>query len=409
MTTRREFLTAGAASVFGAHGWTDANAAGDWANGLGRQMLEGTSDYLMTPGLVYLNTGSTGPSTKAVLERTIAAWRELETNPVEQAYGTAGVLTAAEKVREQAAALLGCSSDELLITRSTSEAMNTVAQSLKLNAGDRVLSTDQEHEGGTDCWRYLAERRGVVLDTVAITPDADDRAIVASFAAAIRKDTRAISVSHVLWTTGRKMPVGEIAVLARDRGILCVVDGAQTVGGMPVDVKALGCHAYATTGHKWLLGPKGIGLLYISADAGDAIKPVQWMSGKKFVSGSTGVGPLVLVIGLGAAIEAATARGMSNIERHNLALRNRAYAGLLTMKKLRVMSGPPGRPISALVSFALPSEIASRRLMETMSTKHAIQVKSFARPFNGMRLSPHVFNTAADVDKALKAIAAELG
>ena len=90
---------------------------------------------------------------------------------------------------------------------------------------------------------------------------------------------------------------------------------------MPVDVKALGCHAYTTTGHKWLLGPKGIGLLYISADAADAIKPVQWMSGKRFVSGSTGVGPLVLVMGLGAAIEAATARGVADIERHNLALR----------------------------------------------------------------------------------------
>ena len=131
----------------------------------------------------------------------------------------------------------------------------------------------------------------------------------------IRKETKVISVSHVLWTTGRKLPVAEIAAIARKKGILCVVDGAQAVGGMPVDVKALGCHAYATTGHKWLLGPKGIGLLYISADAADAIKPVQWMSGKKFVSGSTGVGPLVLVMGLGAAIEAATARGLADIEQ----------------------------------------------------------------------------------------------
>ena len=108
-----------------------------------------------------------------------------------------------------------------------------------------------------------------------------------AIAAGIRTETKVISVSHVLWTTGRKMPVAEIAALSRDKGLLCVVDGAQAVGGMPVDVKALGCHAYATTGHKWLLGPKGIGLLYISADAADAIKPVQWMSGKKFVSGST--------------------------------------------------------------------------------------------------------------------------
>lgn len=242
MATRRKFLAvAGAASLLGGRGLLDASTARETADAFQRPMSAGTGDYLMTPGLVYLNTGSTGPSTKAVLERTIAAWRELETNPVRQAYGNDGLLASAEKVREQAAAFLGCSTEELLITRSTSEGMNTVAQSIRLNAGDRVLSTDQEHEGGTDCWKYLAERRGVLLDTVAITGEMDDRAIVASFADGIRKETRVISFSHVLWTTGRKMPVAAIAALSREKGILCVVDGAQAVGGMPVDVKALPC------------------------------------------------------------------------------------------------------------------------------------------------------------------------
>jgi selenocysteine lyase/cysteine desulfurase len=409
MTTRRDFLTAlGAASILGATDRPGGIPTRDLTDALLTQLHEGTSEYLMTPGLVYLNTGSTGPSTRAVLERTIAAWRELETNPVQQAYGDDGLLASAEKVRAQAAAFLGCSSDELLITRSTSEAMNTVAQSMRLTTGDRVLSTDQEHEGGTECWKYLAERRGVVLDVVAITGEMDDRGIVTAMAAAIRKETRVISVSHILWTTGRTMPVAAIAAMARDRGVLCVVDGAQAVGGMPVDVKALGCHAYATTGHKWLLAPKGLGLLYISADAAEAIKPVQWMRGKKFVAGSTGVGPLVLVAGLGAAIDAATARGLAEIERHNLALRNRAYAGLQKIKRARIMSGAPGGPISALVSFALPVDIPSRALMQTLSTKFAVQVKSFAAPFNGMRLSPHVFNTVSDIDRALHAIEQEV-
>ena len=410
MTTRRDFLAAGAASLLAGRALLDGSAATELTDALLRETTEGAGDYLLSPGLVYLNTGSTGPSTKAVLERTITAWRQLETNPVRQAYdGTQGLLGSAEKVREQAAAFLGCTTEELLITRSTSEGMNTVAQSMKLNAGDRVLSTDQEHEGGTDCWKYLADRRGIVLEPVAITGEMDDRAIVATIDAGIRKETKVISVSHVLWTTGRKLPVAEIAALARQKGVLCVVDGAQAVGGMPVDVKALGCHAYATTGHKWLLGPKGIGLLYISADAADAIKPVQWMSGKRFVSGSTGVGPLVLVMGLGAAIEAATARGVADIERHNLALRNRAYAALSKITKVRMRSGGPGPTVSALVSFELPASVDSRALMQTLTMKHAVQVKSFAKPFNGMRLSPHVFNTAADVDKALNAINEELG
>ncbi len=82
-------------------------------------------------------------------------------------------------------------------------------------------------------------------------------------------------MSHVITTTGLRMPIREIAALARSRGVLCVVDGAQALGHVPVDVRALGCDAYAACGHKWLLGPKGTGLLYISKDAEDRIQPVQ--------------------------------------------------------------------------------------------------------------------------------------
>ena len=171
MRSRREFLAAGAASLLAGGALLDASAATEPTNRLLHATTEGAGDYLLSPGLVYLNTGSTGPSTKAVLERTITAWRELEneSRPAGLRRRSRRCSGSAEKVRKQAAAFLGCTAEELLITRSTSEGMNTVAQSMKLNAGDRVLSTDQEHEGGTDCWKYLADRRGIVLDTVAIT------------------------------------------------------------------------------------------------------------------------------------------------------------------------------------------------------------------------------------------------
>src|SRR5258707_11814357 len=97
------------------------------------------------------------------------------------------------------------------------------------------------------------------------------------------------------------MPVREIAALARSRGVVCVVDGAQAWGQIPVDGKKIGCHAYATTGHKWLMGPKGCGVLYLSPDAHEAIQPVQLEDGHRFNSNATGVGCLPLAIGLGAA------------------------------------------------------------------------------------------------------------
>lgn len=258
-----------------------------------------TSDYLLAPGLTYLNTASLGPTPRAVLNRTLEAWRDLESNPVYMAYGNGPSHVAADRTRVLAADLLGCAADELLITRSTTDAMNSLAHAMRLNRGDRVLITDQEHEGGCVGWQYRARRDGVGIDTVAIAPsDHDPAAIVQRFAAAITRRTRVISVSHVITSTGLRMPIAELAALATRHGLFCIVDGAQAVGQIDVDVKALGCHAYATAGHKWLMGPKGTGLLYVSRDAA-GIELLQWESGRTFITNATGIGSLPLASGLG--------------------------------------------------------------------------------------------------------------
>lgn len=253
-----------------------------------------------------------------VLERTIEAWRELESDPVAMTYYQTPqtVLSAAERVRERAAGFLGCDADEVL----------------------------------------------------------------------------------------------EIATIARERGILCVVDGAQAVGAIPVNVKSLGCHAYATSGHKWLMGPKGTGLLYVSRDAGAAIQPIQWQDGHRYGAESAGVGPLPLAIGLGAAIQRMQDIGMAEVERHGLALRNRAYAGLQQIAKVRLVGPPPGPHASAMVTCVLPDGIDSKMLRDALREKHGIIVKMIEKHwFNGIRLSPHVLNSTGDIDAALQALQVELG
>lgn len=405
--TRRDFLSiAGAASIF-------ATNRGFQSPTLFAQTLPcgiEATDYGLLPGLIYLNTGSAGPTPRAVLEKTIEAWALLETNPVLQEYSTNGVFGQAEKVRQQAASFLGCTSDELLLTRSTSEAMNTVAQGTRLKTGDRVLTTDQEHAGGSDCWRYLAERRGIVIDKVVVPlGERDPQAIVQRFADGIRPDTRVISVSHVLYTTGLRMPVTDISALARSHKILCVVDGAQAAGATPIDVKAIGCHAYATNAHKWLMGPKGVGMLYVSSDAVEDIKPIQWTGGRKYIDNSVGAGPLPLVVGLGAALETANRRGVAKIEEHNLALRQRAYQGLSQIAAVKMMSLPSGPLTSALLSVALPPDRDSHTLQLKLHDKYQIVTRHIGeQPFNGLRISPHIFNTEADIDAFIAALRVEL-
>ena len=115
--------------------------------------------------------------------------------------------------------------------------------------------------------QYLARQHGVQLDGVPVPRGkVDAEALRSAMAKGMRTGTPVICVSHVLSSTGLRMPIAELQALARSRGVLCAVDGAQAVGAVRVTVRELGCHAYAASGHKWLLGPKGTGLLFLAKD-----------------------------------------------------------------------------------------------------------------------------------------------
>jgi selenocysteine lyase/cysteine desulfurase len=338
----------------------------------------------------------------------IAAWQELERNPVFYGYGEHE--RRLEDVRAKAAACLRCATEELVLTGSTTEGMNWVAQGLSLAPGDHVLTTDQEHPGGRACWDYVVRRHGVVLDIVPLPPsEHDPRAIVSRFAERVTSRTKAFSFSHVLSSTGLRMPVAELSALARARGCLSVVDGAQAAGGIDVDVKALGCHAYATSGHKWLLGPKGTGLLYLSAEIGKAIDPIALEGGRAAYSNSSGVCSLPSVLGLGTALGYLASIGLTRIEFHNLGLRNRLFELLKTVSKVRVVSAAPGPMISPMLAYVLPDAVPARELHVRLRERHQVEVKVVpGQWFNGHRISTHLFNTPADVDALVVALKAEL-
>lgn len=401
LTNRRRFLGAAGLAAFGTAAGRDVIAGG-------RPVTPG--DSFLEPGLVYLNTGSLGPAPRAVLDRTVEAWQALEANPVFQSYANGPAHRATDAVRERAAAFVGCAADELLFMRSTTEAMNTIALGITWKPGDRVLTTDQEHEGGEDGWKHVARRYGVAIDRVPVDPVEAPGAILDRLTAAWTPNTRVVSVSHLITTTGLRMPVADIAALARARNALCVVDGAQALGHVKVDVRAIGCHAYAASGHKWLLGPKGTGLLYVSTDAEDRIQPIQREEGRRFVVGSTGMGSLPLVAGFGAAVDAMEARGMDAVERRIMTLRDRVYSGLAALPALTMASPPPGPLGSGLVAARVPPAIPSDVLRDRLREKHHVMVKMVEkRWFNGIRISAHVFNTEADIDTALEALRIELG
>ena len=411
-STRRSFLsTLGALSAVGL--LPSRSSASNARSVIGsdlrlRRGLAAPDDFTFSPGLVYLQTGSLGPTPRPVRQRVIDWWTEMELNPAAYGYGPHEI--AMEGVRAKAAALLNCKTEELVLTNCTTEGMNWVASGLSLSAGDRVLTTDQEHPGGRSCWDHVARRQGVAIDIVVIPPGENDaQAIVDRFARMITPRTRILSFSHLLSSTGLRMPVRDLSALARSRGCLAVVDGAQAVGGIAVDVKALGCHAYATSGHKWLLAPKGTGLLYLSEEIGRAIDPIALEGGRAAYSNSSGVCSIPSVLGLGAAIDYLSKIGLARVERHNLELRNRLVEALKAVPKIRVVSAAPGPLASPLLTFALPTEIKSGALHQALLDRHKIEVKVVpANWLNGNRISTHLFNTEREVDALVAALTAEL-
>ncbi len=410
---RREFLAAlGALSAAGLvprDAWA-ATANGSTTTRAARATmgLAAPDDFTFAPGLVYLQTGSLGPTPRPVLDRTVAAWKELELNPSSYGYGVHE--HAMDDVRAKAAGFINCRTDELVLTNCTTEGMNWVAQGMTFRRGDRVLTTDQEHPGGRVGWDWVARRYGVVLDVVEIPPgEHDAHAIVDRFAKRITRRTRVLSFSHLLSSTGLHMPVAALSALARSRGCIALVDGAQALGGTPVDVRALGCHAYATSGHKWLLGPKGTGLLYLSEELGTRVDPIALQMGRAAYSASSGVTSIPSVLGLGAAIDYVSAIGIDRIEAHNLVLRGRLVAALHDVPKASVVSAPAGPLASALLTFRLSDDIESLALQLRMREKHRIELKVVPKNwFNGIRVSTHLFNTEQDVDAMVAALKREL-
>jgi selenocysteine lyase/cysteine desulfurase len=372
--------------------------------------VEPISEYLFADGITYLNTGTLGPCRRETIETSVKEWDDLESLPV-KFYGKFGADELAEKTRTTAARFLGCDVSEIVITNSTTNGMNAVAQGLRLKAGDRVLTTDQEHAGGLLCWKYLAKYHGVFVDTIAI-PRTENSAetILDSVKKAVDKNTKVITVSHVFSSTGLRMPIAEISALARSRGILCVVDGAQAAGAIKVNVKELGCHAYATSGHKWLMGPKGTGILYLSKDAQTQIRPMQFEESYNTYNDTNGVVNLACILRLGKAIEYLESVGIDKVEEHNLSLRNRLFEKLKNFSGLTIAGPPPGPLASPMIALVLPDKFRKAAFVQMMLTKYKLSIRPTHNEFgfNGIRFSMHIFNTADEVDRAAEIVKKEL-
>jgi L-cysteine/cystine lyase len=218
---------------------------------------------------IYLNTGSCGPLPRETAHAMAEAeaW-ELRTGRADRNYFEDAVERRAE-ARAAIAAILGTGPKRIALTHATTDGMNIAALAVDWREGDRVVTTSLEHPGLLGPLRVLRDRRGVELKIVDIGMGGDSEAVLAALDRAIVPGTRLVALSHVMWATGARLPIAEIAAMAHAGGALLAVDGAQSAGAMHLSVEELGVDFYAVPAQKWLLGPEGMGAVYCAESVMD--------------------------------------------------------------------------------------------------------------------------------------------
>ena len=226
----------------------------------------------MPPDLAVLNAANLCPSSAPVLEAMYEATRELDRQPSPAC--RAEMNEAKEITRKVLAEFLRVTPEEIVITRNTSESNNLVSSGLDLKADDEVLLFSDNHPSNETAWKQKARRYGYRVNVVdAVNPHPGAEYYVDAFTKALSPRTKVLAFTHLSSTVGDLFPARELCRLARERGILTLVDGAQSFGLLDVDLREMDPDFYSGSGHKWPCGPKEAGVLFINRKSESRIWP----------------------------------------------------------------------------------------------------------------------------------------
>lgn len=366
------------------------------------------SEFDLAPELLYLNSGTHSLTPRAVLDAVAREERGYEANP------TAKLMTAWGRlweVQKKLGTFLNADPQCLFLRQNVTEAMNAFILGIPLPAGSEILLSDVEYPAIANICRYRAERDGLTVRTFSL-PFSED---------ALRPETSLLVLSHVVTGTGEILPVAEIGAVARARGVLLAVDGAHAAGALDLDFRALAdLDFYGSNLHKWMMGPKGTGFGWASPRRHQDLRPLEagWATfespndyaafgdGARFparmlMQGSRNFAPFF-------AIEDTLAfwdrHGAENIRARLRSLQARLEAEVAAKLGWPLLSPPlDGGRRGPLTTFELPARLEAEGygLMSRLLKERGLQVgvprvKGRWR----LRLSPHVYNTEADISRA---------
>lgn len=382
----------------------DANDEAYWASV--RQL------FPLTKEKIYLNNGTMGPSPYPVIEAVREGMMKCDE------YGDYG---GYEDSVDAIALFTGSDKNEIALTHNVTEGINIACWGVPLKRKDEVIITDQEHVGNALPWLNRQKLHGIVLKTFTPAPTAAET--LERIAALITKRTRVIAVPHIPCTQGQVLPVKEICRLARDKGIYSCIDGAHGPGMMPLDLHDMGCDTYASCCHKWMLGPKGTGFLYVRAEFGAVLQPYfvgggssggDWDivhtpgymppyadSAHRYFGGTQSLG---LAKGVIASIDFLNNIGMDNVYNRVKYLGSYVQERLLALgDKVELITPTEEQSYCAVNSFRIKN-VPYNEFYKICST-NKIRVRGV--PENGInciRVSTHIYNNTREIDSLVDTI-----
>lgn len=375
--------------------------------------------------LVFLDNASTTPKPRSVIDSVVGYYENATANVHRSVHSLGEEATKLfDEARREVATLIGATPNEIVFLRGTTEAINFVANGLQLGDEDEVVFPASEHHANWIPWRLHGK-------PVPMPIDEDGLPRWETLKDLITKKTKLVSIGHVSNVTGAVAPVEEVVKIAHDHGVPVLLDAAQSLSHLPIDVAKLGVDFLAASSHK-AFGPSGVGILYSKKEFLATCPLYQVGGGMISLNQDLNVGPFVprdapfkfeagtpaieATIGFGAAVKWMRAIGLDAIREHDLAMSKYLFDGLAEIKGVRVLAKklPPEKRI-ALATFvvdapAMTQESVARALCDMFGVCvsagfHCTHVLHARAHLPGtVRASPHLYNTTADIDVLLEGV-----
>lgn len=356
---------------------------------------------------IPLNAANLTPSPRVVLERVTDLTKDIDADC--SFNNRAKFSRLREETRIKVASHLGVSPDQIALVRNTSEANNTINNGLSLQRGDEVLLWDQNHPTNNVAWTVRATRFGFGVKRINTSGcHRSTQKLIDIFSAAITDRTKALAITHLSNTTGVRLPVKQLCQVAHEQGVFVHVDGAQTWGALNVNLSELGCDSYAASAHKWLVGPKEVGILFIAKDRVGEIWPnvvaPGWgddeipdvVGARKFES--LGQRDDAALAAVGTAIDFHTVIGPERVEKRVLELARILREGIIDLG-LELVTPEEAELSGGVCVIKAPSE-KRKEVVDRLYLDHGVAVA----PTGGVRICPHIYNTVSHIDRVLKGL-----